>query len=166
MDSKTHRSLVEAAMEVRLGQIAEAEDPIVRSKETRAKEEAKMKKDQQRNIPIVSHVEHETEELVYEYLSSFFGVDLNESVDDLTEEQLEEAIIAINVLADAVNEYFEIDEAFDDDAARRRRENADIAALHKKGDNKGVARIMAARKAEKMPMGQAKKFVRRAVDNA
>jgi len=118
--------------------------------------------------PVEETVEEatDTEELVYEYLSSFFGVDLNESVDDLTEEQLEEAIIAINVLADAVNEYFEIDEAFDDDAARRRRENADIAALHKKGDNKGVARIMAARKAEKMPMGQAKKFVRRAVDNA
>ena len=49
-----------------------------------------------------------TEELVYEYLSSFFGADLKESIDDITEEQLQEAITAINVLAGAVNEYFEI----------------------------------------------------------
>ena len=53
-----------------------------------------------------------TEELVYEYLSSFFGVDLNESVDDLTEEDFENAVSAINVLRNAVNEYFELDEAF------------------------------------------------------
>ena len=86
MDSKTYRSLTEAAIEVRMNQFAQQ--------------------------PVEETVEEatDTEELVYEYLSSFLGVDLNESVDEITEEELEEAIVAINVLANAVNEYFEIDE--------------------------------------------------------
>ena len=52
----------------------------------------------------------DSENLVYEYLSSFFGVDLNESYDELTEEDFENAVSAINVLRNAVNEYFELDE--------------------------------------------------------
>jgi len=90
-DTKAQRSLVEAAMQVRLGEIKEnvAEETTEVQGET--VEETKG-----------------TEELVYEYLSSFFGADLKESIDDITEEQLQEAITAINVLAGAVNEYFEI----------------------------------------------------------
>ena len=53
----------------------------------------------------------DSENLVYEYLSSFFGVDLNESYDELTEEDFENAVYSINVLRNAVNEYFEVDEA-------------------------------------------------------
>ena len=90
MDSKTYRSLTEAAIEVRMNQFAQ--QPVEETVEETVEEATG------------------TEELVYEYLSSFLGVDLNESIDELTEEQLEEAIAAINVLANAVNEYFEIDE--------------------------------------------------------
>lgn len=85
-DSRAQQSLVEAAIQVRMNQFKQQE---------------------------VEEVVEETtgvEELVYEYLSSYFGVDLNESIDELTEEHLEEAIIAINILAEAVNEYFEIQE--------------------------------------------------------
>lgn len=147
-DSKAQVSLIEAAMKVRLGETQE-ETP-----------------ETQEEVVEETTETTETEELVYEYLSSFFGADLNESIDELTEEHLEEAIVAINTLADAVNEYFELDEALGDDAERRRREDADIAAYRKKGDEKGAARIIAARKAGNMPMGQAKQFIRRAVDNA
>ena len=86
MDSRTQRSLMEAAIEVRMNQFAQQ--------------------------PVEETVEETTgtEELVHEYLSSFFGVNLKESIDELTEEQLEEAIVAINKLAEAVNEFFEIDE--------------------------------------------------------
>ena len=89
--NKAQRSLVEAALEVRLGKIQEEtveETPEVQEE--------------------VVEETTGTEELVYEYLSSFFGADLNESIDELTEEQLEEAIVAVNTLADAVNEYFEL----------------------------------------------------------
>ena len=89
-DSKAQVSLIEAAMKVRLGETQE-ETP-----------------ETQEEVVEETTETTETEELVYEYLSSFFGADLNESIDELTEEQLEEAIVAINTLADAVNEYFEL----------------------------------------------------------
>ena len=41
-------------------------------------------------------------------------------------------------------------EAYGSDEDRKRREQQDIAALHKKGDKAGIARIMAARAKEKM----------------
>jgi hypothetical protein len=46
------------------------------------------------------------EQITKEYLSSFFGQDLNECVDSLTEEHIAEAIASINLLAKALNEQF------------------------------------------------------------
>ena len=47
-----------------------------------------------------------TDELVVEYLSSFFGKDLTESTEELTEEDLAEAVDSLNALCAIVNEYF------------------------------------------------------------
>jgi len=44
------------------------------------------------------------EQITREYLSSFFGQDLNECVDSLAEEHIAEAIASINLLAKALNE--------------------------------------------------------------
>lgn len=44
------------------------------------------------------------EQITREYLSSFFGQDLNECVDSLTEEHIVEAIASINLLAKSLNE--------------------------------------------------------------
>jgi hypothetical protein len=58
-----------------------------------------------------TNIDRSSDNLVYEYLSAFFGVDLNESYDDLTEENFEDAILTVNAIRDAVNEYFEVNEA-------------------------------------------------------
>ena len=49
-------------------------------------------------------------------------------------------------------------EAYGSDEERKKREREDIAALHKKGDKEGIARIMAARAKEKKRMGEAIKY--------
>ena len=100
-DLNAQKSLVEAAMQVRLNQIQE--ETVEETVEEVVEETPEVQEE-------VVEETTGTEELVYEYLSSFFGADLNESIDELTEEQLEEAIVAVNTLADAVNEYFELDE--------------------------------------------------------
>lgn len=82
------RSLCEAAMEVRLGK------KVVYSDTNAAAE------------PVAEDTTGTPDGVVYEYLSSYFGVDLNESIDELTEEHLEEAIESLNILCAAVNEYF------------------------------------------------------------
>ena len=133
------RSLCEAAMEVRLGK------KVVYSERNDAAPQAD-----------AEDTTGTPEGVVYEYLSSYFGVDLNESIDELTEEHLEEAIESLNILCATVNEYFGLYEG----------DSEDIAALHKQGDKAGIARIYAARKAENMPMGQAGKYVRNVVSNA
>lgn len=107
-DLNAQKTLVEAALKVHLGSIQEnvaEETPKVQENMYLAPK-GKGKKAAKK----MYGEEIETEEIVYEYLSSFFGVDLNESIDELTEEQLEEAVVTINTLADAVNEYFELDE--------------------------------------------------------
>lgn len=50
-----------------------------------------------------------TDELVVEYLSSFFGKDLTESTEELTEEDLAEAVDSLNALCAIVNEYFGVE---------------------------------------------------------
>jgi len=50
----------------------------------------------------------EIEGVVLEYLNSFFGQDITESVDSLTEEDLVEAVQSLNALCAIVNEYFEV----------------------------------------------------------
>ncbi len=51
-----------------------------------------------------------TDELVIEYLSSFFGQDLTESTEDISDEDLLEAIESLNALCGMVNEYFGLEE--------------------------------------------------------
>jgi hypothetical protein len=51
-----------------------------------------------------------TDELVVEYLSSFFGQDLTESTEDISEDDLLEAVEALNSLCAIVNEYFGLEE--------------------------------------------------------
>ena len=46
------------------------------------------------------------EQITREYLSSFFGQDLNECVDSLTEEHIAEAIASINLITTALSEQF------------------------------------------------------------
>jgi len=58
------------------------------------------------------HHEYDGEEMVMEYLASFFGEELTESTDEITDEQLIEAIESINALTAIVNEYFGLNEAF------------------------------------------------------
>ena len=94
-DPNPQRSLVEAAMEVRLGKNVVYSD----RNDTPAPVEE-----------VAEETETTPESVVYEYLSSYFGADLNESIDDITEEQLEEAVESINILCAAVNEYFGIEE--------------------------------------------------------
>lgn len=90
-DLNAQKSLVEAALQVHFGNTQNSVNL-------------------QENVVEETTEASGTEELVYEYLSSFFGVDLNESIDEITEEQLEEAVESINVLCSAINEYFELDE--------------------------------------------------------
>ena len=52
-----------------------------------------------------------TDELVVEYLSSFFGQDLTESTEDISEDDLLEAVEALNSLCAIVNEYFGLEES-------------------------------------------------------
>ena len=94
-DKNPQRTLCEAAMEVRLGKNVVYSD---KDATTEPVEE------------VVEETADASEGVVYEYLSSYFGVDLNESIDEITEEQLEEAVESLNVLCAAVNEYFEIEE--------------------------------------------------------
>ena len=86
------RTLVEAALEVRLGK-----NVVYSDRETAPTEE---------EVEATST----SDGVVYEYLSSYFGTDLNESIDEITEEHLEEAIESLNILCAVVNEYFEIEE--------------------------------------------------------
>ena len=51
-----------------------------------------------------------TDELVVEYLSSFFGQDLTESTEDISEDDLLEAVESLNTLCAIVNEYFGLEE--------------------------------------------------------
>ena len=107
-DSNAQRTLVEAAMQVRLNQIQEETAEETNDTPEEGEENMYLAPKGKGKKAAKKMYGEGTEELVYEYLSSFFGTDLNESIDELTEEQLEEAIVAINTLADAVNEYFEL----------------------------------------------------------
>ena len=60
--------------------------------------------------PNHEHHEYDGEEMVMEYLASFFGEELTESTDEITDEQLIEAIESINALTAIVNEYFGLNE--------------------------------------------------------
>lgn len=94
------RTLVEAAMEVRLGK-----NVVYSDREPAQAEEIEEVVEAEETVNISN-----ADSVVYEYLSSYFGVDLNESIDEITEEHLEEAVESLNILCAAVNEYFEIEE--------------------------------------------------------
>ena len=83
MSNKRYQSQLQAAMSMKLHESAEV---------TEAQEE-----------------EGSVEQVVLEYLNSFFGQDITESVDSLSEEDLIEAVQSLNVLCAIVNEYFEVD---------------------------------------------------------
>ncbi len=51
-----------------------------------------------------------TDELVVEYLSSFFGQDLTESTENISDDDLLEAVESLNTLCAIVNEYFGLEE--------------------------------------------------------
>ena len=83
MSNKRYQSQLQAAMSMKLHESAEV---------TEASEE-----------------DGSVEQVVLEYLNSFFGQDITESVDSLSEEDLIEAVQSLNVLCAIVNEYFEVD---------------------------------------------------------
>ena len=91
-----------------------------------------------------NHEHHEPsgEEFVYEYLTAFFGTDLNESADDITEEHLIEAIEAINILTGIVNEYFGLSE-----------EKYEMPEGHKKLDSGGGVPKWAIKKTRRTSSG-------------
>lgn len=82
MSNKRYQSQLQAAMSMKLHESAEV---------TEASEDGAV------------------EQVVLEYLNSFFGQDITESVDSLSEEDLIEAVQSLNVLCAIVNEYFEVD---------------------------------------------------------
>ena len=110
-DTNPQKTLCEAAMEVRLGKNVVYSDRNDTPEEVEENMMLAGKKSKKVAKKLYGEeIETTPESVVYEYLSSYFGVDLNESIDDITEEQLEEAVESLNVLCAAVNEYFEIEE--------------------------------------------------------